>query len=974
VEDETGADFEYRSLPPLELKGKARQFRAFELLSTTEQRHRSRDDGITPIQKFVGRAAPMSALDEALDAVSAGSGQIVSLVGDAGIGKSRILAEFRSRTSEKPLTWLVGRSLAAGRNLAFHPFADLLRTWARIDSANKANEASSSFDELDRALSAIFGDESDEILPILAALAGVRTPDEVSARISSIDGKAMERLVFKSVRQLLAQLTKDAPLVLVLEDLHWADGSSLELLESLFSLATQSRILFLLAYRPDYPESAGVIREILSRDHPTRHHPIELGPLDDSASADLLADFLRAGEVAPSLRKLISTRASGNPFYLGEIIRSLVDAGALVHEDLGLTATSDRGTIDVPGTIRDVILYRLDRLAAGPKAVLQSAAVIGARVRFDALRQVMSDDSQLSEHLEDLVRSQHLNRADEQHATEYAFGHPLIEEVAYASIPRRQRRSLHLEVARAIEHSPKEADASDALLAYHYGLGGDEVRAEEYLFRAGEEAARVAGSREALHFFQQASEAYFAREPGGDADFEKRRSLEKNLAFAYFNRGDLIDAVEHFNRVLELSGERVPRKRAEMLAIFLRTMSVILAEPYLPDRAAKRPAATDVDREIIDVMFNRARAETTADTAAFLFHGLDTVRKLRRVDPTTVPGAGGMLASACGMFSISGISFAIGGRFLDRGRLLVDPADANEVALFGLMNFFHNMLVGNWGSEHELPEEAIERALQLGQLWDITNYLGLYAKRCAHQGRFDDAERGIRRLAEIAEDYDFAPARQNHGSASTFFYLERGELQEAHVAATAYTTTMDEDPPRVFALGLDAKILIRMGELEGAEERIERAEALVAQIGIVPLFQMSTLRGARFMLDLDRLERATADDDGAGARRLGRRALRSGKRAVRMANKVASKRVETYRLFGHCHWLLGRQGSAFAWWHRSIEAGESLGAQPQLARTYLEVADRLTEAGSERRFRGQTAEALRTEGRAALASLEKPAD
>ena len=134
----------------------------------------------------------------------------------------------------------------------------------------------------------------------------------------------------------------------------------------------------------------------------------------------------------------------------------------------------------------------------------------------------------------------------------------------------------------------------------------------------------------------------------------------------------------------------------------------------------------------------------------------------------------------------------------------------------------------------------------------------------AHQGRFDDAERGIRRLAEIAEDYDFAPARQNHGAASTFFYLERGELQEAHVAATAYTTTMDEDPPRIFALGLDAKILIRRGELEGAEERIERAEALVEQIGIVPLFQMSTLRGARFMLDLDRLERATADGDGAG--------------------------------------------------------------------------------------------------------------
>ena len=133
VEDETGGDFDYRALPLLKLKGKAEQFRAFELLSTTELRHRARDGGDTPVQRFVGRAAPMAAIDEALATVAAGSGQIVSLIGDAGIGKSRLLAELRSRNREKPFAWLEGRSLAVGQNLAFHPFADLLRSWPGID-------------------------------------------------------------------------------------------------------------------------------------------------------------------------------------------------------------------------------------------------------------------------------------------------------------------------------------------------------------------------------------------------------------------------------------------------------------------------------------------------------------------------------------------------------------------------------------------------------------------------------------------------------------------------------------------------------------------------------------------------------------------------------------------------------------------------------------------------------------------------
>lgn len=964
VEHETRANFDYRALPALRLKGKAKQFRAFELLSTSEQIHRSLVDAAASARAFVGRGVPLTTLDEALTSLSSGTGKIVSLVGAAGIGKSRLLTELRSHTHEDAFVWLEGRSVAAGNKLAFHPFSDLLRSWSEIGDAE---ESAAAFEKLDAAVSKEFGADGDVALPVLAVLAGVRAPDEIAARIADVDGEAMEQLVLKSIRQLFQQLAKHRPLVLVFEDLHWADGSSIALLRSLFSLASQSAVLFLLAYRPDFPETAGRVRQVLEQDHSERHRVLELGPLDSDSSEKLLADFLRAGQIPPTLQKLIATRAAGNPFYLGEIIRSLVDAGVLVSGRAGLSAIRDPGLVELPGTIRDVILYRLDRLAEGPRSVLQSAAVIGARVRIDTLRQILPDDPDLSTHLKELVRSQHLEQAVGRHATDYVFGHPLVEEVAYASIPQGRRRALHLAVAHAVEDDLDEASSSHALLAYHYGLGGENSRAEEHLFKAGEEAARVAASREALHFFQQASKAYLAREPGAEDDPALRRALEKNLALAYFNRGHLIEAVEHFNRTLELYGEKVPRTRFEMLTVLLRTLSVILVEPYLSKLFRKRPAATDAEREIIGVMFYRARAQTTADTTAFLVHGLDTVRKLRGVDPTTVPGAGGMMSGAIGLFTYSGVSPAIAGRFLEQARLLIDPADVKEVALFGMMNFVHHMFIGDWKREHEIDENIIDRSLRLGRLWDITIYLGFHAKSCVHQGRFEAAEREIVRLAEIAETYDYDVARQNYSAVRTFLALERGELEQARVLSVHYSNTMDEDAPHVFALGLEAKILAQMGRLEEAAERLERAQALIAQAGIILPFQMSTVLVARLIFDLAQLERAIAE--GAATRKLGRCAMRSGKKAVRMARKVAAKRVETYRLFGRCHWLLGHRDRAIDWWHRSIAAGESLGALPQRARTKIEVADRFLEAGIERCFLGLNPNQLRQEGEDELADL-----
>ena len=960
---ETGDEFDYEALAPLELKGKREPLEAFALTSRESRLERRQSTfGASIGAALVGREDSVALLRAELAAAGRGCGRIVSLVGEPGIGKTRLLGELRKTPEAEDFAWLEGHSLAVGQSLPFHPFADLLR---RLADAGDL-EGADAFAGLERAIDRVLHERAKEALPFLAALSGIRAPEEVRAATEDLPRDAMERRVFGSARELFRALAAERPLALVFEDLHWADRSSLELLEALLPMVSESRLLLLLIHRPGLDRTAELL-ELIETRHAASYARIELTPLDESSSDTLLAEFVGDGDLPPSLRRRIGRQARGNPFYLEEVVRTLVAQGALERRTEGLFATGEVQSLEVPGTIRDVILERLDRLPESERETLQVAAVIGGRFDAEAVAEVLGDRDRAERDLASLVEKRDLERFAAPGATALTFRHPLTEEVAYSSILLARRAELHAAAARAIERRA-QGDASSVAgqLAYHYGLAGDRQRAEAYLFDAGVEAARVAAPGEALHLFQEAYRIYLSLFPDG-GDPEKLRELEQHIAQACFNHGDLALAVQHLNRVLELWGERVPRGRAEMLLGFARTLAGILAEPWLPWRRGTRPAASNRDREIIEVMFDRSRAQTTADTAAFLFHGMDTLRKLSRVDPATVPGAGGMFAGACGMFSFSGVSFRIGQRFLDKARPLLDPLDPAELILYGLMNFSHNLFRGDWNDRHVLEDALVEEALRRGQLWDVTTYLGLFAKRCVHQGRFDRAEMELKRLAEIGERYDFELARQNWRAVQTFLLLEQGRLDAACEAAAEYVRNLEEDATRVFATGLHAKALALAGQLDAAEAAATRGEALARRLAIVPPFQASTLHSARFVIDALRFEAAQTGER-VPARRLRRRALRSGARLQRTARKVASKRVETARLLGRCHWLRGRHPAALRYFEASIEAGRALGARPQLARTLLEVGLRLETAGIEG-LAGQGAAALREQGLALFREL-----
>ena len=938
--------FEYRPLEPIQLKGREPRIPAYELLSETTQLYRQTiGSGRRIFSELVGRDEELGRLKGVIARVRRGEGAVVSLIAEAGIGKSRLVAELGSSEDAKAVHWCEGRSLSTGQNLSFHPFADLFRGWAGIDDEDDGDQARL---KLEALVSSVLPDEAEEVFPFIASVQGARLTADQEERLARIHGEAKEKRIRGSVLQLLSESSKKRPLVVMLDDLHWADQSSIELLEGLLQLVVDHPIFFLIASRPGFQATSQRIQDFARLRHSERYTEIRLDPLDARATRHLVNNLFKQGEIPRATQTLIEEKAHGNPFYLEEVVRSLVDEGAVEYRDGSFQATDKIRSVVIPGTVQELIMARVDRLDLRKRGLLRAASVIGASFHHDVLAELRGDGVELDQDLADLMEAEFLIPRDRLHGIEYAFKHPLIQEVTYDAILYSRREELHLQVARAIEARLSEDVAGfDGMLALHFSMGKDAERAEEYLFRAGDKAASVAASSQALHFFREASKLYFQLH-GEGGDPAKKALLRKKIALALFHRGQLIEAEQEFDEALECLGERVPRSERARILGLVRDLTSVLVRLYIPEKIRRAPPATPVQSEAIDLMFARGQCQITADPTRFVFDSLGMVARLQRIDPKTVPTSGRVFAGSSQIFSYGGVSFAISRRFLNLARSLVRDDDIPAWFMYRTVNFLHHMFEGDWSEEHEIEEALVQESLQYGQLWDVVTYLGTHADMKISTGEFGVARERMEKIAEIRDQYEYELAKSTHYALVMFLALEQGRLEEAVVAADAYYEENPEDLLHVIALGGKAKAQVLLDDRPGAEETLSRCAAIVARAGRgrVPPYQLSNYLRSRFLLDVAELEAAAGGESRVQWRSARKRARESGRAALGVASKCASRRTEIYRLAGVLHWLVGKPGKALEWWRKSIESGQSLGAQPELGRAHAEVARRLGAEGS----------------------------
>ena len=953
----TAAEFTFEALAPLRLKGKTNRQPVFALRSSRTQLHRTpraRAGTTRAIEStLIGRDTELATLAERLGRLSSGHGGIIGIVGEAGLGKSRLLAELLRLEPVRHATVLEGRALAVGQGLSFHPFVDFLQRWAGIADDDEAVAEV----KLLAALAGIMPEgERDEVFPFVATMMGMRPGGGHSAHLHAGEGEVTVELILKHVGHVLRRLTDVRPTALIFEDLHWADQSSIELLDALLRLAGRHALLFIVLARPDAPETSDRILAAARSEHTSLYTEIRLGHLTPVQGYALIQNLLGTPDLPYATRELIVRRAEGNPFYIEEVIRSLIEDGAVAYEGSEVRLTDRLRAAVIPGTVQEVVMSRVDRLDEPTRQVLQVAAAIGRSFQHHVIATILDDEQNLDAILDDLVRRR-LIRASQTRRTgavrrkmlfperEYVFTHATVQETIYDAILQKTRQALHRRVARAIEsiYADRLNDFS-GMLAYHYSRGEEPAKAEEYLFQAGEEAARSAASNEALGFFRDASRLYLQmHREGGDP--RKKAVLEQSIGLALLNKGDLTEAIEHFDAALVLLGEHVPRSRIGGYVRFALDLLGVLGQLYV--RTGRRREVSDWPRErqISDIYYNRGRAEITSDPTRLLMDLVGAFRRFNRIDMRQIDQASAMYASFATMFCYSGLSFAVSRRALAIAKGLIRPGNVRDVFTCASMDFIYHYLVGNWGDACVIDEGLVEEALRSGQLWDVNTYLGLYCDRRLRQGDFAGARALLTQLDDMNDSYGYTFAGANHDGMTALLLLEERRLTEASAAAEDYTAMRHEDALRVLGLGVHAKAQLLLGRRGAAERSLAAAERITSRSIEVPPWHLSAYAVARLRHQVALLEEAVARGGSTAA--VGWHARASIRYAVRIAAKVSIQRAEIHQLAGRIWWLLGRYARALRSWERALAAGQQMGARPELARTWALAGECLADGGGQ---------------------------
>jgi tetratricopeptide (TPR) repeat protein len=700
-------------------------------------------------------------------------------------------------------------------------------------------------------------------------------------------------------------------------------------------------LLLCLVSRPDEVAPAGRLFQAARAKYHLHYTEIALAPLGRSVSAVLLRSLMGTAALSPRLRETILTRTEGNPFFLEEIIRALIDLGGLVRDpaDAAWQATEKAETIAIPDTIQGVIMARIDRLQEDLKQVLTLAAVIGRTFLYRVLQNIATADRELDHHLAELQSLELIREKSRLPELEYFFKHALAQEATYESILLERRRQLHRQVAECIEALfAHRLEEFYGLLAYHYARAEAWEKAQAYLFKVGDQAGRLAADAEALAHYQQAMAAY-ERAFGERWDPLQRASLERKIGEALFRRGDHDQALNYLHRALgHLDGSPLPTARWQIWAQIARQALRQTRLRLLPARPA-RPSSDDV-AERLRILEAVGWIDFFGDhPERMILHTLSLANDAEQH---------GLVIDTVKAFATLGI---IGDRiplprvsaYYHRRAILLADQVAHPVAVayayLGLAFHEHHCL-GTWPVAVEHYRRAAAAFHSVGDLrrWGAATTGAAFVSSL--QGDF---MRGLELSHELVRVGTDAGDDQllGWGEAIVGYVLlrQRGALGEAreHLEKGAdLLKSIPDHPDLAITLGFVSQCYLREHRLNEALVVSEECWRLVVDRG---------LRGFMAALAVGYVaETALAAAESSGRGEGARTAYRTARTMCTAARRQAAisrwGAPIAYRCQGTYHWLRGRPKRAFRWWQRSVAVAETLGARYYLARTHLEIGRR----------------------------------
>jgi class 3 adenylate cyclase/tetratricopeptide (TPR) repeat protein len=502
---------------------------AFRVLSPRKTVTRVEASMEKGLSHFVGRQGELARLSECLQKASEGQGQVVGIVGEPGVGKSRLVHEFTASLPEGDCTVLRGGCYHYGDAIPYLPVLEVLKDYF---STEDCDDQDSIREKIETAVKLADADGKLEgILPPLHELFSLPMEDDSYLELEPLQRR--ER-VFAAVRQLLTTESQKCPLVLVVEDLHWIDRTSEEFLASLIDGITNSHILLILLYRPEYTSPW------TSKSY---YNQISLDQLPEKTSEELISSILSEGAVSPEITGLIVGKASGNPLFIEELTHGLLENGSITKENERYALSGSPSQIEVPDTIQGIIAARLDRLQEDLKRLMQAASVIGREFAYRLLEAITQMQMELQSSLAELQGLEFIYEKSLFPELEYIFKHALTQEVAYNSLLKKKRRELHGSIGNAIEALyPDRLEEHYEMLAYHYARSDDTDKAIHYLKLSGDKAAGSYSNWEAVSFYTEALKIYDSLSESEEWAREKIAfcfAIYKQLTFLNYPEGSL---------------------------------------------------------------------------------------------------------------------------------------------------------------------------------------------------------------------------------------------------------------------------------------------------------------------------------------------------------------------------------------------------------------------------------------------------
>ena len=934
--------FQFEALEPLPIKGMMKPLAIYEVIpKQTKQFQRVQLSGRTIASSMVGRISEYDLFQKKVLNLIDGKGSIVNIVGKAGIGKSRLVEELRKKEFTKKLVWFDGRALSEGKNLSYHPINHIIKSWAGIKEDDRSDTAS---EKLYTSINRIYPEQTHEIYPFIATMMGLRLNDPAIKRVEGIEGEPLEMLILKNLRDLIAKASEYLPVLIVIEDLHWADDSSISFLESLYKLTHKHRVMFVNVFRPGYKDTGDRIQNYLEDTLPGNFLTLHVESLTKNESEALIDNLLHHTGLPDEITHLIIEKADGNPFFMEEVIRNFIDEGIIEIKDEHFIVTDRISQVNIPESINEVILSRIDKLDEKTRSLLKTASVIGRNFYYKVLEEATDTIGELDMKLGYLKDVQLINEQQQKDEIEFLFKHALAQQATYESIILKSRKELHLKIARSIEKVfAEKINEFYGTLAWHYEKAEMQEKTEEYLIKAGDEAMKTAASSEAIHYFNKVLTLINYR--SNSETEEKRLDISEKLAYAYYANGQNVKSADLFNTVLKSYNLAVNIN--DKFLTRLKVMTGMIRFNVLIRFWSGKIKRTDnpEDHKLLKMVLFKGEAIATYSPKEAFIHIVLIANRIKIKTLANSDYGAGILLEISTVFPWSGRSIKFG-KLLNRFAQSVMDEKTAQIWLIGkyvdvMFEYFADRL-----SPESVDEKAFRLGIETGQVWAPTIYHSFKSISLVELGLKQKAEGVLTNMKTLATTLENSLSFTQYFRARQTYLLKFRLLDEVIKNADEYIG---------YSLKTDHKTLLLLNYCLVSMSLCLKNDTHQARLYFYKADDLRKVLWLNYYISITLLTKAYIEytEIKCAGQNKYKEALNNfsmtTKALLSATNKVNCTKTEAFRFRAIYYQLSGKPGKAFRYYRKSIDFATWYGARLELSRTYFELGKFLSDPMNKRK-------------------------